>query len=367
VTAQTIALMLESDGPGGAEIMLLHLAEGLRERGYEVCPVLPDVGPGWLGPQFSSRGFTPETFTLRSPVDWKCVRGLMRLFERRRVDLVHGHEFTMAVYGAAACWLTGRPLVITMHGNRRFADQWRRRAALKWAIRRSRGTAAVSGALAGFTEHRLGLERGSVAVVPNGISFTPGNGAGFRGSLGLAPDEPLIIAVGNLYPVKGHIVLVRALARLARERPELRWQAAIAGRGQEEAAVRACAEEAGIASRVHLLGYRTDVPDILAAGDLWVMPSLSEGLPIALLEAMLAGKAIVSSAVGGIPDVLSGGAGRLVPAWDDAALAAALAELLEDPSRRDALAAEAFRRADRSYRREQMVDAYMALYQLPPG
>ena len=367
MTMKTIALMLESDGPGGAEIMLLHLAEGLRERGYEICPVLPDNGPGWLGRQFTAKGFVPETFTLRSPVDWKCARGLMRLFDRRRVDLVHSHEFTMAVYGGVASRLTNRPHVITMHGNRRFADQWRRRAALRWAVRKSRGTAAVSGALAGFMEERLNLSAGSVAVVPNGITFTAGNGAGVRASLGLVADEPLIIAVGNLYPVKGHIVMVRALARLARERPNLRWQAAIAGRGQEEATLRAFMEEHDLSSRVHLLGYRTDVPDILAAGDLWVMPSLSEGLPIALLEAMLAGKAIVSSAVGGIPDVLADGAGRLVAAGDDAGLCTALADLLEHPAKRSALAAEAYRRADRSYRREQMVEAYMALYQLPVG
>ena len=363
----TVALMLESDGPGGAEIMLLHLAEGLRERGYEICPVLPDNGPGWLGRQFTSRGFVPETFSLRNPVDWKCARGLMRLFERRRVGLVHSHEFTMAVYGGVAARLRGLPHVITMHGNRRFADQWRRRAALGWAVRRSRGAAAVSGALARFMEQRLDLSPDSVAVVPNGITFTPGDGAGVRASLQLAPDEPLIIAVGNLYPVKGHIVLLRALARLAAERPGLPWRAAIAGRGGEEAGLRAFAERQGITGRVHLLGYRTDVPDILAAGDIWTMPSLSEGLPIALLEAMLAGKPIVSSAVGGIPDVLADGAGKLVPPGDDAALAAALGELLERPAERRAMAAEAYRRADQSYRREHMVDAYLALYHRPGG
>jgi glycosyltransferase involved in cell wall biosynthesis len=367
MSGKNIALMLESDGPGGAEIMLLHLAEGLREGGYGICPVLPDNGPGWLGRQFTSRGFVPETFTLRRPVDWKCVRGLMRLFDRREVDLVHSHEFTMAVYGAAACGLSGRPHVITMHGNRRFGDEWRRRAALGWAVKRSRGTAAVSGVLARFMEDRLKLRHGSVDVVPNGISFTAGNGALVRASLGLGGEEPLIIAVGNLYPVKGHIVLMRALARLAEERPELRWQAAVAGRGQEEGALRAFVAERGLTSRIHLLGYRTDVPDILAAGDIWVMPSLSEGLPIALLEAMLARKAIVASAVGAIPDLLADGAGRLVPPGDDVAMTAELASLLERPAERVALAEEAYRRADRGYRREQMVAAYMSLYRLPPG
>lgn len=360
----TVALMLESDGPGGAEIMLLHLAEGLRQRGYEICPVLPDNGPGWLGRQFSAKGFVPETFTLRSPVDWRCARGLVRLFRRRQVTLVHSHEFTMAVYGGVASRIVGLPHVITLHGSRRFGSAWRRRVALGWAVRRSQATAAVSATLARFTEQQLRLPSGAVEVVPNGIAFTPGNGSAVRQELGLAADELLIVAVGNLYPVKGHIVLLRALARLQRERPALRWKAAIAGRGKEESVLREFAAQNGIGERVRLLGYRTDVPDILAAGDIWTMPSLSEGLPLALLEAMLARKPIVASAVGAIPDVLGDGAGLLVPPGDDAAFAAALERMLSDPGARTAMAEEAYRRADQSYRLEQMVEAYERLYRV---
>lgn len=361
-----VALMLESDGPGGAEIMLLNLGLGLRERGFEVFPVLPDNGPGWLARQFRDRGFEPETFTLRRPVDWGCVRGLREVFQRRGASLVHSHEFTMAVYGGVAAGINGLPHVITMHGNRNFARRWRRRAALGWAVRRSRAVAAVSGALAAALTEALRLKPGRVQVVPNGVELRPGDAAPVRSELRLGPEEPLILAVGNLYQVKGHMVLLQAAALLHRRRPELAWRVAIAGRGKEEAGLRQFVESQGLGGRVQLLGYRQDVPDLLAAASLWVMPSLSEGMPLALLEAMLGGKAIVASAVGAIPDVLADGkAGVLVPPGDAGALAAAMERLLLEPDRRKSLAAAAREQADPAYRLETMVGAYQKLYDLP--
>jgi glycosyltransferase involved in cell wall biosynthesis len=99
----TVALMLESDGPGGAERVLIQLAEELRARGHEVVPVGPSDGCGWLAGEFRERGYNPEVFENRWPVfDPLCVAGLVRKFRRRAVDVVHSHEFTMAVYGAAA-------------------------------------------------------------------------------------------------------------------------------------------------------------------------------------------------------------------------------------------------------------------------
>jgi glycosyltransferase involved in cell wall biosynthesis len=356
-----VALMLESDGPGGAETMLLHLAEELRRRGAEVCPVGPHDGCGWLADEFRARGFEPETFTLRRPLDWSCVRGIEAMLRRRRVNIVHSHEFTMAVYGAVAARRLGLAHVITMHGGTGFADRWRRRAALRWAFRSSR-VAAVSAPTRSQLAAALGLAESRIEVIPNGISFQPGRRARIREDLALDEDERLILAVGNLYPVKGHIVLLEALAHL-RKCDGVRWRMAIAGRGGEEAALRAFAQEQGIGDRLHLLGYRADVPDLLAASDLYVMPSLSEGLPMALIEAMFAARPVVASAVGGIPNVVTHGMnGLLVPPGDPKALAEALLRLLRSPAERQRLATAAYRRASAEYSVEQMVDRYEELY-----
>jgi len=253
--------------------------------------------------------------------------------------------------------------VITMHGGRYYAEAWRRRAALRWAMKRSAATTAVSGATAADLRRTLGVPDDGVRIVPNGIRMPNGRREKVRRELNVADDELVIVAIGNLYPVKGHAVLLRALAELEEQGGAPRWRLAIAGRGEDEQRLRSIADDAGIASRIHLLGFRSDAPDILAAGDVFVLPSLSEGLPLALIEAMATGLAIVASDVGGIPEVVARGQeALLVPAASPTALAAAIRALLDDPVRRAALGAAAQRRAHRDFSVTSMADAYEALY-----
>ncbi len=360
---RTVALMLESDGPGGAENMLLQLAEELHRRGDDICPVLPDKGLGWLAAECRKRGFEPETFSLRRPLDWRCLRGLIQVLERRKVDLVHSHEFTMAFYGAAAARWLRKPHVITMHGGQRVLSHWRRRLAFRWALRRSRAAATVSEATRRLFLDVLRLPPGAMAVVHNGIVPPPsGDPAALRRELGLSEGEILIVSVGNLYPVKGHAVLLEALTLLAGRAYLPAWRMALAGRGRETERLKRFAVEHRL-DRVHFLGHRADVPDILAATDIWVMPSLSEGLPLALLEAMFAGKAIVASAVGGIPEVIvSERDGLLVPPRDPEALAAALERLIASAALRSALGKAARERAAEGFSVAHMADDYERLY-----
>jgi len=347
--------------------MLLQLAGELRQRGHTVVPVGPARGCGWLAGEFRALGFQPETFLLRRPLDWGCVRGLVAMLQRRAVDVVHSHEFTMAVYGAAAAGRVGVPHVITMHGGRGYQARWQRRLALRWAAGRNRATVAVSRSTARELESSLRLRPGTVEVVANGSVFRPGDPAPVRSELGLAAGQPLILAVGNLYEVKGHVVLLRALAELHRAGLPERWHLAIAGRGPEEGALRAFIRSAGLDERVALLGYRDDIPNLLAAADLWVMPSLSEGLPLALVEAMFAGKPIVASDVGGIPEVVtSGRQALLVPPSDPGALAGALRRLLSDRPFALTLGAAAERLARERFGVDRMADAYEALYRREP-
>jgi len=120
----TIALMLESEGPGGAEVVVLHLAEELRRRGHTVCPVVLTraTSPGWLEQQYVARGFSPERLGIRGALDWKCLRGLIGILRQRKVTAVHSHEFGMAIYGTAAARWLRLPHVITMHGNMWMTD-----------------------------------------------------------------------------------------------------------------------------------------------------------------------------------------------------------------------------------------------------
>jgi len=343
--------------------MLLQLAEELRTRGYGICPVLPAKGLGWLAKECTKRGFQPEAFSLRRPLDWRCLQGLIDILRRRDVDLVHSHEFTMAFYGAAASRWLHKPHVITMHGGQRVLSHWRRRLAFRWSMRQSRAVAAVSGATRQLFLDALHLSPDAITVVHNGIVGPPaGDPAGFRRELGVSQDEVLIVSVGNLYPVKGHHVLLQALAQLAARADLPPWRMALAGRGRETDRLKQFAGEQGL-DRVHFLGHRPDVPDILAAADVWVMPSLSEGLPLALLEAMFAGKAVVASSVGGIPEVIQPELdGLLVAPNDPPALAGALGRLILDAGLRTRLGCAARQKAASQFSVAHMTDDYERLY-----
>jgi glycosyltransferase involved in cell wall biosynthesis len=138
---------------------------------------------------------------------------------------------------------------------------------------------------------------------------------------------------------------------------------AIAGRGELENALRRRATELGVAARFYLLGLRSDIANVLAGADLFVLPSLSEGVPLALLEAMLAGRPVIASAVGEVPAVLDGGsAGSLVPPGDAAALAQAISHHLDDPASAGTRAAAGRSRATAAYSFDAMVTAYLERY-----
>jgi glycosyltransferase involved in cell wall biosynthesis len=359
-----IALMIECDGPGGAELMMLDLATELRARGHTVLPVNLANGTGWLGARFVSAGFQPATFTIRSPVDLAAVRSLTSLLLDFRADVVHSHEFTMAIYGAAAAPRAHARHVITMHGGLYYATAWRRRTALRWAARRSDALVGVSVATAAALERTLGIPHERVFVVPNGIPLRSGTRDRVRRELSIPDDELLVIAVGNLYPVKGHAVLLDALAMLD---TGTKWHLAIAGRGDEEARLRAQTTAAGLDARVHLLGFRDDIPDILAAGDIFAMPSLSEGLPLALVEAMSFGLPVVVTRVGGIPEVVTDDVeALLVPPSDARALSTALRALIGGAALRERLGDAGRTRATRDYAIGTMVDRYERLYRGDP-
>jgi glycosyltransferase involved in cell wall biosynthesis len=357
-----IAHLIEVDGPGGAERIVAALAVALQEAGARNVVFLPADGEGWLARELAGSGVVIEGYRLDRPLSPACARSLSASFQRHRIDLAHSHEFSMAVYGAWASWYAGVPHVITMHGSRYYAGRLQRRLALRAAIAGRTRVVAVSHQLAGHISRDLFVRRSRIEMVPNGVRFAgaaPRNAV--RDELSLGPNDRLLVAIGNLYPVKGHGFAVDALARLTDRHPTLHL--AIAGRGELADALAERARTLGIGPRLRLLGLRSDVAAVLAAADLFVLPSLSEGLPLALLEAMFAARAIVATDVGEVRAALDDGrAGVLVPPGDGAALAAAIDQLLADPNRARMLGLRAHERAAVEYDAATMVRRYRSMY-----
>ncbi|MEQ9399195.1 MAG: glycosyltransferase family 4 protein [Longimicrobiales bacterium] len=362
-TPLVIAQMLESGGPGGAETVLLQLSDELMRRGHRVVPIRYRDGETWLDGQLRERELEPLYLPLKRAVDPAAVSALRGHLHTRGVHVVHSHEFTMAVYGAAATRRMSLRHVVTMHGNQTMTDAWRRRMALRWAFRQSHAVAAVSRATRTVLESRLGSRAGRILTIPNGIPSRPGDARGPTAEFGIRPDEVVVLAVGNLVPRKGHILLLQSLAILEEQGLSVPWRVIIAGRGEERERLEAFAREAGIADRVHLPGHRDDVPDLQAAAHILCMPSLWEGLPLAVLEGMHAGNCVVASDSSGIPEAIDDGRnGLLVPPGEVEPLAGALRRVLEDRDLRERLAREGLETARTRFSVAAMADRYEKLY-----
>jgi glycosyltransferase involved in cell wall biosynthesis len=180
-----------------------------------------------------------------------------------------------------------------------------------------------------------------------------------------ATEPPTLLEIARLCEIKGQRELIDALARM--EHPDARLQLAgddIEQGGAYRSLLERQASERGVADRVAFLGYRADVPALIAAASVVVLPSWIEGLPLVLLEAMAAGVPVVATAVGGTPElVVDGDTGLLVPPRDPGALASALDSLLADPARAEALGAAGRRRAEESFDADTAASQILRLYE----
>jgi glycosyltransferase involved in cell wall biosynthesis len=301
----------------------------------------------------------------RGRFDPRILTDLVSLARRRNARILHVHGYSAADFGRLAAPLAGAKLVLHEH----FADP-RMPAYQALADRALRGLAHGAIAVSGSTREFLMRERfvpeDRVRLIWNGApldEFAPvprERALRVRRELGIADDAPLVGTIGRLNAQKGHRFLIDAAALVLARRPEAR--VLVAGDGDLMDELRAQAARLSLADRVVFTGHRTDVPDLLGALDVFCLSSLYEGTPLALFEAMAAGKPIVSTAVDGCREVLADGTtALLVPPSDPGALAAAIERLLGDPGLRGDLAGAALA-ASRRYDVQACVDQMQAFY-----
>lgn len=296
---------------------------------------------------------------------------MRRIHERWRFDVIHAHMVVPDGWAAAQVGRhLGVPVVATAHRADVLdvpARGGAQRAQVAAAIAQIDQVVAVSNAMRTACE-ALATPRRPVAVVANGADtrvFHPRDRAEARRTLGLPADEQIVTFVGVLTPRKGIDTLVEALGVLASQ-PGGAPLLTIAGIGELRESLQARAQELGIAERIRFVGKiaHDDVPLWMAAGDIFCLPSLSEGLPTVVCEAMACGRAVVATAVDGTPEIVDDGAtGLLVPPRDPAALAGALGRLLADPDLRRRFEQEAQTRAQRTYTWAANAARYEALYE----
>ena len=388
---------------GGPARQVVWLVQGLAARGHRTRLVAGHVQSGEddLSSLACDAGLDlVEVSSLGREValgsDWRAFGAVARELARFAPEIVHTHTAKAGLVGRLAATLRRpgvrsggrRPRVVhTFHGHVlsgyfRFPKQ----AAVRWVERRLGHSASDAVIVLSPQQREDIVERFRIApaervfVVPLGLDLSPDlwepEGRPLRTELAM-PDTAFVVGiVGRLAPVKDHRLFLTAAALLARKQPQVRF--VVVGGGPLQPELTSLAQQLGIAERVHFLGLRTDLARVYAGLDAVALTSLQEGTPLALLEAMAAGRPVVAAAVGGVPDILtlewSGPVeartfrsserprGLLVEGRDPEAFAAALELLLLEPSRRQALVEEGLGYVRRCHDLDRLVDDVEAVY-----
>ena len=345
---------------GGAQAYVAALLPALV-RDFDVA--VAAHGPGPLRDAAAEAGvrFLPLR-SLRRPVrPWRDLAALLeltRLLRRERPDILHASSSKAGILGRVAAALAGVPIrIFTAHGWAFAAHAGLASMLYRWADRLARPLTTATICVS-ERERDSGLAAGTCSpgetyVIPNAVDVA----AAPRSTSQRQP--PIIVTVGRLKAPKDPLTLVRALGRL----PAGSFEARIVGEGPQREALERELRALGLTERVHLLGERRDVPRLLAAADVFVLATRSEGHPVSVLEAMAAGLPVVASRVGGVPEqVVDGETGVLVDPGDPDALATALARLAADPSLRRRMGDAGRTRAEERFDLEPFRRAHLELY-----
>ena len=326
---------------GGAETFLQLLAERLDPRDFAPRVVVPRHGP--LVDRLRARDIPVDLIPLSRLRDLARLPQFLRSLDRTGIRLINAHGVRAGFFSALA--RTRRPLrvAVTEHN----LQDWRRHRALR----------ALDGLIARHNDMRIAVSQavhddmissgvcapGMVQVIYLGVEterYRPdaARRARARERFAIGADEAAVVAAGRLAPMKGFIDLVEAAPAVVARVPRARI--IIAGDGEERARLRARIDAIGVGASVSLAGYVQDMPELMAAADVFVLPSVElpgsprEGLPVVIMEALASGCAVVTTAVSGNSEIVEDGVnGRIVAQHDPAALADAIAGILADPDR----------------------------------
>jgi glycosyltransferase involved in cell wall biosynthesis len=329
---------LERGAWGGVERWLFDLALGLRERGHRIvaagCPE-----SAWIA-RAEESGFPVCRVPLRTDFSLPQARKLSRFMREHGVDVIGTKLHRGIRAGGFVARFAGRPPVVAFMGLVETRGGWRYRWTYRLFLDR---VVTLSDAMRDEIATEGSLAPGTVVTIPYGIrpgeyEVPPSTRAEVRQELGLPESAPVALALGRMHLQKRFDLLLAAFRRVVERVPDARLLLAGTGRLQPE--IDTLRRRLDLEASVSILGFRRDVPRVLAAADCLVMSSDFEGLPMVALEAMAAGRPVVATNVGSLPAMVEHGrTGLLVPKGDTEAIAAALVQVLAAPDRGAAMGA----------------------------
>lgn len=360
--------LISSGGLYGAETMLLNLATAQQRLGWEpTLGAFKNVHAIHLevADEGRKRGLPIEIFECKGQFDTKIVKSIRNFVEANGVDIVHGHGYKSDLYG----YLAIRPLAVPFVGTCHFPLMAPARTlSIRFyefvdslVLRRAQRVAGVSDLVA-VSLRKAGVAAEKVSAIDNGTDLTRYKGATptLRQDLGIG-NRPLIGAVARLEEVKGLEYLIQAAQGVLAEFPDAMF--VIAGDGPRRAHLESLIHSLGLDANVRLAGRRDDMPGVYASLDLFVLPSLDEGMPMVILEAMASGRPVIATRVGGVGKLVQNEeTGLLLEARDVPGLRDAILRCLRDREFAGKLAGNGEELVRTRFSSDGMAKNYLNLY-----
>jgi glycosyltransferase involved in cell wall biosynthesis len=317
-----------------------------------------------MAEQFRKAGIEVHSLGLNRKTDLGVAIRLRKLLKQQRPDILHTYLLHSNVLGRVVGRLAGVPVII---GSERTIGQARLWGRLVTRLTNPLTDAVEVNSETGgrAIENFLGVPRQKVEVVRSGVDLSEFGSSTKRAQIRVDLKQPidthLVLFIGRLRPVKGVEFGIRAFAAALKQHPKMHL--ALAGEGELLQQLQAISVELGIADNVTFLGVRNDLPDLLAAADSLIMPSLNEGFPRVAIEAMASGTPVIATNVGGNPEaIIDEETGILVPSKDVPALTAALVRLVTDDQLQERLGSAGKERSNQNYSVEKYTSRLDELY-----
>lgn len=353
--------MVHSLKIGGSEKIASTISSNLNNGHFQSSICALDIG-GELIEELAINNI-PHHILHRKGIEFDVSRRIYRLLKKFSVDIVHTHHFAQLFYTVVPACLAGVKIVHTEHEYNSYLENNFSRKAIKPLSYFCKRFTTVSQDVADYFIREVGLPAARVTIVRNGIDIRKFDIQSdvVRKELGISDDAIVFGTVGRLEEEKDHRTLLNAFSKLSESDP--RAKLLMIGDGRLRKELETHANALGLGERILFLGSRTDVPEVLSAIDVFVLTSIREGLPIAVIEAMGARKPVICTDVGSMKSLVQDGInGLLVPPRDEDAICRALLKMQGNPAMRKEMGERGHDLAQRSFSLDSMIEQYERIY-----
>lgn len=362
-----ILQLIETGGPGGAETVFLQLAENIGDDNFGSHAVL--LKRGFLYDTLRQHGINTQIIKTNRSWDILFLTKLIRTCREMKIDIIHSHLSGTNLYACLAGAILRRPVICTIHNEVYLPGSRESYRRLKSFLigRLTTRLVLVAEFLKNDLSTRGNLPAERMQTIYNGIAPrtepSATETAALREELGIGPDDLVVGIVANLRPAKGLDTFVAAAELVSREFDKIKFLMIGEGKGEPLAILKTQIKNLNLEDRVILAGFRPDAAGLIFAMDMLVLSSVSEGMPMVLIEAMAASRPIVATDVGGISEVVvDGRTGFLAAPRNPRALADRIIALLRNRSQREAFGANGKKLVLEKFSLERMLDSYRTLY-----